>query len=70
MNERVEIQRDDKASANGSLEDVNGNKASDERIEAFTPEETSRLTRMDSLHNPTLADYWRDDADDDLIANP
>ncbi len=46
------------------------NNTQEERIEPFTLEEALQLTRMDSIHNPVLAEYWGDDSDDDLIANP
>ena len=36
----------------------------------FDLEEMSDLLRMDAAHNPVLADYWGDDSDDDLVANP
>ena len=42
----------------------------EEPVEPFTLEEVMQLMRMDSAHNPILAEYWGDDADDDLIANP
>ncbi len=42
----------------------------EKRIEPFTPAEIVQLIRMDAIHDPVLAEYWGDDADDDLIANP
>ena len=30
----------------------------------------AQLLIMDEAHKPVLADYWRDDSDDDLIADP
>ncbi len=61
-----------------ALVHADGNNASaDERknvqeepVEPFTLEEVMHLTRMDATHDPVLAEYWGDDADDDLIANP
>ena len=44
--------------------------AQEERIEPFTSEEVMQLIRTDAIHDPVLAEYWGDDADDDLIANP
>ena len=46
------------------------NNAHEEQVEPFTLEEVMQLMRMDSIHNPVLAEYWGNDADDDLIANP
>ncbi len=43
---------------------------SEESAEPFETDEAAELLRMDAAHNPVLADYWRDDSDDDLIANP
>ena len=42
----------------------------EEPVEPFTMEEVMQLIRMDAIHDPILAEYWGDDADDDLIANP
>ena len=36
----------------------------------FEINETTELFLVDVMHSPVLADYWGDDADDDLIANP
>ena len=50
--------------------DVNADErknAQEEQVEPFTLEEIMQLMRMDSIHNPVLAEYWGDDADDDLI---
>ena len=41
-----------------------------DRTEPFEMDEAAELLRMDAAHNPVLADYWGDDSDDDLIANP
>ena len=41
-----------------------------EDSELFDLEETSDLLRMDAAHSPVLAEYWGNDSDDDLIANP
>ena len=46
------------------------NNAQKEQVEPFTMEEVMQLIRMDKIHDPVLAEYWGDDADDDLIANP
>ncbi len=32
--------------------------------------EEEEYIAMDAIHDPVLAEYWGDDADDDLIANP
>ena len=45
-------------------------RTSTESAEPFETAEAAELLRMDAAHNPVLADYWGDDADDDLIANP
>lgn len=44
--------------------------ASPEEVELFTEEEMAQLMILDEVHSPVLADYWRNDSDDDLIANP
>ena len=41
-----------------------------EDSELFDLGETSDLLRMDAAHSPVLAEYWGNDSDDDLIANP
>ena len=46
------------------------NNAQKEQVEPFTMEEVMQLIRMDKIHDPVLAEYWGDDTDDDLIANP
>lgn len=43
---------------------------SPEEIELFTEEEMAQLLIMDEAHKPVLAEYWRNDSDDDLIADP
>ena len=30
----------------------------------------AQLLIMDEAHKPVLAEYWRNDSDDDLIADP
>ena len=39
-----------------------------EKVEVFDMKDTAKLLQMDAAHNPALADYWRDESDDDLIA--
>ena len=57
--------------------DSNANADADERdnaqeepVEPFTLEEMMQLISMNATHDPVLAEYWGDDSDDDLIANP
>ncbi len=57
--------------ADGNNTSANERKnAQEEPVEPFTMEEVTQLIRMDKIHDPVLAEYWGDDADDDLIANP
>ncbi len=40
-----------------------------EQVEPFTEEEMGELMRLDAAHNPVLADYWRNDSDDNLTSD-
>ena len=58
--------------ASSDSNNVNANErknAQEEQVEPFTLEEIMQLIRMDATHDPVLAEYWGDDADDDLIAS-
>ena len=44
--------------------------ASEEEIVLFSEEELQQLMILDEVHSPVLADHWRDDSNDDLIADP
>lgn len=41
-----------------------------EEIVLFSEEEMAQLMILDEVHSPVLAEYWRNDSDDDLIADP
>ena len=43
--------------------------ASPEQVEPFSEEEMGELMRLDAAHNPVLADYWRNESDDDLTSD-
>ena len=41
-----------------------------EGIEPMSPPEANLLMQLDEIHNPLLADLWRDDINDGLVDGP